>query len=149
MLKPITLAAIGAVLVGGTLLAFGSDKSRDKKTMQGRWKVVAITVNGEKASQKIVDAAGYIISDNRLTPTVNGTERENSDVAFKLNEDEKPKQIDLVEMDDRKEKSIGIYELKGGRLRICFSKVPSKRPEKFESRPGGPARTLIILEKKK
>jgi uncharacterized protein (TIGR03067 family) len=111
----------------------------------GSWKVIEMSRNGRSAPPMIIQAAGYFIDSKTLVPTVNGTVRADDAVAWELNESVRPKQIDLTELDSG-ETSLGIFDLAGDRLRICFASPGDERPRSFESNEGA---TLMVLERVK
>lgn len=128
--------------------AFADDDGGDKRRIQGKWKVTEMFHNGQVAPRKIVDIAGYVIADGRLYATLNGKKRKDTTVSFKLNDTTNPKQIDLTEKDSG-ETNLGIYELKGNQLKICFYKSKTMRPKTFQSKSNGPSNSLIVLERTK
>ena len=134
------LAAVGF----GTAMANKVDPDGDMKRMEGSWQVKEMSQGGESAPKEIVAAAGYVIAGGELQPTVNGKIREGAAATIKLNERSFPKTIDLAEKDTG-ETSIGIYELKSDRLRICFV----RRPKNFDAKDVASKTSLIFLERVK
>jgi uncharacterized protein (TIGR03067 family) len=141
-----TAAALCLLAFCCVLAAWQDADPGHAKQIQGDWKVTKMSRDGEPAPQKIIDAAGYRIGDGRLDPTVNGNVRKDSTVLFKLDDRAHPKQIDLVEKDSG-ETSLGIYELAGDQLKICFFSSRTMRPTSFQSTPEKPTKILIVLER--
>ena len=109
--------------------------------------MIELSHNGRRAPREIIDAAGYIIAENSLIGTINGQKRKDG-VTFKLNKTAKPRRIDITE-EDSGETSLGIYELKGDQLKICYCESATVRPETFESSPKGSTSSLMVLERQK
>ena len=59
----------------------------------------------------------------------------------------KPPHVNLLRQ-GLKEESLGIYELKGDRLKLCYGEPGKGRPEEFESKEGGRV-FLIVLQRVK
>ena len=104
---------------------------KDLQKLQGNWTVISIEVNGNKVPEdKIGDPKAvfkgerYSIHDFRLSVKIDPTK--------------KPKTINMDGKDGNGNPltMIGIYELEGDRLKICFAKPGEKeRPSTFETKP--------------
>jgi uncharacterized protein (TIGR03067 family) len=104
---------------------------KDLQKLQGNWTVISIEVNGNKIPEdKIGDPKAvfkgdqYSIHDFRLTITIDPTK--------------KPKTINMDGKDGNGKPltMIGIYEVEGDTLKICFAKPGEKeRPSTFETKP--------------
>lgn len=146
--KCITAATLCLTLFCCTLLAFADDDRGDKGQIQGKWTVTELHHNGQAAPQKIVDAAGYVISDGHFYATLNGKKRKDTTVSFTLNDTTNPKQIDLTEKDSG-EMNLGIYKLDGDQLKIYFYKSKKVRPKMFASTSEGLSNSLLVLKRTK
>ena len=159
MIQPKTYTNVGvlcsvcSLLLYCAFLAFagedGGDQREnggDQEKIQGRWNVTELVRNGESAPEELVDAAGYVIDDGSLDPTINGEKREDSTVTFKLNDATNPKQIDLTE-EDSGEIHLGIYELTDDRLKMFYYDSDETRPEAFQPEAEGLHNILIVLER--
>ena len=145
--QPLTLVAIG-LLMAADQPAVGGEKEaavkEDMKQLQGNWTVVSIQVNGKDLPQdKIGDPKAsvkgdeYRIHDFRLRLTIDPTK--------------KPKTIDMDGKDGNGKplSMIGIYELEGDTLRICFAKPGTKeRPTKMETKADS-GQSLIVYKRNK
>ncbi len=125
------------VLVLTVGLLRGADEPKDDavkkdwKGLQGNWAVVSIEVNGIKVPDDKIGGRNaafkgdqYSIHDFRLTVTIDPTKR--------------PKTIDMVGKDGNGNplSMVGIYDLEGDTLKICFAKPSTKvRPIQFETKP--------------
>jgi uncharacterized protein (TIGR03067 family) len=116
----------------------------DMQKLQGRWNVTSIEVNGARVpADKIGDPGAviegdrYAIHDFRLTITIDPTKT--------------PKAIDMVgkEGNGKPLSMIGIFELDGDTLRICFAKPGQKqRPTTFETK-ANPGASLVVYQRQK
>ena len=97
---------------------------------QGVWEIIELTIAGnpvpprntrmifEGNSCKLASAGGVVVSMTfTLDPTTN------------------PKHIDLTIFTPRRTPALGIYELSGDELRICYSTREAPRPTEFASHP--------------
>jgi uncharacterized protein (TIGR03067 family) len=115
---------------------------RDMQQLQGRWVAVSGEVAGVKVSGKAVGDTGFVFSGNRVIywarlRAMKGT--------FRLDPTRTPRAID-IEFDDGN-RMQGIYELDGGRLRLCWCKL-GDRPSGFEAPPGDVFTILFDYQKK-
>src|SRR4051794_29735479 len=120
------------VLLALTLAADKAEKKTEK--IDGKWKVVSAAFNGEGTPAKALAGRTLVIADGELTAYVN--DRKGNVNKLTLDADKKPPRIDLLR-EGLKEPSLGIYELKGDKLTICYGEPGAERPEKLESEAGG------------
>ena len=120
-----------------------TEKKADK--IDGTWKVVATTFNGREVPAKSLEGRTVVIGAGELAGYVN--EKKGNVNKITLDAKKKPARIDLLRQ-GLKEASLGIYELKGDKLTICYGEPGAGRPEKFES-PEGDRVFLIVLERVK
>ena len=130
------LLLIGCALACATFAPARADDDTAKKelkALQGTWKVVAATHDGD-ALDRIVGGT-LVIKDNNFTvKTKGGTELKGD---LMLVPAKKPKHIDFVHQDGMlKDKTWeGIYELKGDTLKLCYAEADSEkaRPSEFKT----------------
>lgn len=131
-----------ALLLQGMALAMpargepAADKGKEEtKKLQGTWKVLAIERDEEK-SDKSGDDIKLIFTANNLTAkTPNGDHKG----TFKIDAAATPKTIDVMLTDgpDADKSVVGIYELKGNDLKICFAKPGEQdRPKEYVTKNG-------------
>lgn len=96
-----------------------AEEKKGNGRLQGAWKVA----KGDGFEPKTLIFEGD-------TLTVVYSESEKKEAKFKIDPKAKPAQIDIMRGD---EKSLGIYDLIDGSLRICFSKKGATRPTEFKS----------------
>jgi len=125
----------------------GDASKKDQQALQGTWRAVEITVFGEKLPKKEVDRARFRFDgDKWFQQTGKAIDKKGT---FRVDAEKKMKLIDMRD-DERGEKMLGIYSLKGKTLRICAI-LPS--PEAVQKRPGEFSSTkengcaLFLLEK--
>lgn len=131
----------GFVLVGVVALAcacVSADEKADKalKALQGEWKLEKMVVDGE--SLPVEKTAKFAFKDNQLIPS-----DDPKDLAtVKLAPDHKPAWFDVT---DRSEKTdLGIYELSGDTLKICFADSGTDRPKGFASGKGSKTTYMVL-----
>ena len=133
-----TIFAALALVAGGGLLAWpalnaqdGKGKS-DKDLLQGAWRVVSFTHFGKKLDG---DEAAKI----KMGRFVFEGDKVNSFAScdYKLDSAKTPKEIDITPRqgpeNEKDQTFAGIYELKGGELRLSFSPPGQVRPANFEN----------------
>jgi len=151
---------IKGLLVVGVLLTMtatitGADDAKDaaikkdRKQIEGTWRVVALVVNGDKASD----------GDAKKITVING-----ADGAWRLYDDGKeinkgpstidptmkPKTIDFKpsEGEGKGEEYLGIYELGKKTRKMCFAPPGKPRPTEFASKAGS-EHILVTFEREK
>jgi uncharacterized protein (TIGR03067 family) len=90
--------------------------------LRGSWSVVKGDAQFE--------AKRLIFDGNKLTVFFDEDKKE---AEIKVDSDAKPARIDI---EHHEEKSLGIFEISGDTLRICFSEKGEKRPATFKSEKG-------------
>jgi uncharacterized protein (TIGR03067 family) len=121
----------------------------DKKDIQGTWTVVSAVRSGEKEPEDAVKKLGYVIKDDTITMLKDG--KDVGTYTFKLDAAKSPKAIDATlqlghGLTERP--ALGIYELKGDELKLCFAQGKGARPTEFASKPRS-EHNLIVLKREK
>jgi uncharacterized protein (TIGR03067 family) len=129
-------------------LARGRAADDDKDELQGAWVATAIEISGKPASPDEIKATRFTFKGDKLLvqhPTFGKREVEGS---FKVDREKSSRQldIDLIKLSG----FVGIYEVKGDELRICYvtNNNPKNRPTKFASNEEG-ASVLIVFKRQK
>lgn len=123
--------------------------SKDRKTIEGTWKIIALEVNGNKAKEE----------DARKLTAVNGSdgtwklrseEKQISEGTSVIDPTQKPKTIDFTptEGGGKGNQHLGIYELGEETRKLCFAPAGKSRPSEFSS-PSGSGHVLVIFERVK
>ena len=149
----IGICAVGALLTAiATIASAADDKDeaikKDRKQIEGTWRVVALLVNGNKVmdedAKKITvvngsDGAWTIHTDDKV---IKGTST--------FDPTKKPKTIDFTptEGDRKGELHLGIYELGEKTRKLCFAPPGKERPTEFASAAGS-EHILVTFEREK
>lgn len=135
------------LLTAGFLLgAAGAkdDAKGDHEKIQETWQVVSAEDSGRKAPDEVIKNLKLVITKDKITYKVGDKTTEWS---YKLDATKKPKWIDLTEGDRT---MLGIYELEGDNLKICFPEGrKGERSTAFESKPNSVNDILIIVKREK
>jgi uncharacterized protein (TIGR03067 family) len=110
----------------------GQDKpNADQKTIQGAWKVIM-----QKPEAKGVALEKLIINENKMSFHYKLGERfakpnDTVETEFKLDPTTSPKQIEFsaVAGPNKGKLYLGIYEINGDKLRICYRGPGKARPK--------------------
>jgi uncharacterized protein (TIGR03067 family) len=139
------IVAVG-LLIGADEPGKGGAK-KDAEALQGTWKMVSLTIDGEGATER-VSSSKLVVAGDRFTPTVDG---QAIPCTFTLDPSAKPKAIDLTYTSgDLKGRTVkGIYKFDGDTFVMCRTLRPDDdRPEHFSSESGSKL-VLVIWERSK
>ena len=122
---------------------------KDRKQIEGTWRVVALEVNGNRASDE--DARKITVvngPDGTWTLFSDGKEVGKGTNSF--DPTKKPKTIDFTqtEGDGKGNLYLGIYELGENVRKLCFAPPGKDRPAEFISMPGTDV-ILVTFEREK
>ncbi len=111
--------------------------------MQGDWKILTAERSGKPCPKEELISLGFKVRDNNFVIIAGRPEP----AAVELNPKSMPAEFQLkVRGGQAGKKLLGIYELKGDKLKICWA-VPGKpRPKKFKT---GDGQFLFVMEKRK
>jgi len=145
---------VGVLLTAIVALASAVDAQddaikKDRKQIEGTWRVVALEVNGNKAMEE--DAKKLTVvngSDGTWSLLSEGKEINKGTSTF--DPKKKPKTIDFTpsEGEGNGKEFHGIYELGEKTRKMCFAPAGKERPTEFSSRPGS-AHILVTFEREK
>lgn len=122
---------------------------KDRKQIEGTWRIVAVEVNGNKVME----------DDARKLSVVNGADgtwsllsegQEISKGTSTFDPTKKPKTIDFTptEGEGKGELHLGIYELGEKTRKMCFAPPGKERPTEFSSASGS-EHILVMFEREK
>lgn len=134
---------LAAVLTAGAVPAGAARNDADQ--IQGTWSVVSIHHNGKPVPPEKIKLTKVTITKDSLAVVPEGEEKET--VPYTLDTTKNPKWIDFT---TKGGKTLGIYELNGDDLKICFNKKDgAERPTRFESKADSPNGVLMVLKRDK
>jgi uncharacterized protein (TIGR03067 family) len=124
-----------------TFLVFGQSAQQnvgpadELEKLQGAWTFVSLEVEGAKLPDAMLTGSKIIIKGDNFKSISAGVTYEGK---IKIDLSKTPKTLDLIFTDgpEAGRTSLGIYDLAGDNLRICFSLAGSTRPTEFASKPG-------------
>jgi uncharacterized protein (TIGR03067 family) len=134
----LTMAAVGL------LLAAAAPKEDDAKKELEKWQGTWTLVGAEEKGQKVSDdelkkmPVTLIIKEDKFTIMVGEQTLEGT---FKIDPAKKPKAYDAkaTNAEGKTEESIGIYEIEGDMLKVCFVSADKERPKEFKTGAGSDA----------
>ncbi len=131
----LSIAALSFLLLLANVWADDKEEAakKEQEKFHGEWKM---PVPGQGEIVLKMTGAEYEV--------VLGDQKEKGKMKF--NPTAKPNEVDvdITEGTDSGKKQVGIYELKGDKVKFCFAKAgETKRPEKFEAADDG---SLILFE---
>lgn len=121
---------------------------KDRKRIEGTWKIVSIVVNGNSST----DDSGKMIvvngADGSWNLTVDGQEIVQGTTM--IDPSKKPKTIDITPTtgDDKGKIYQGIYEVADDTRKLCFAPTGKPRPTEFTS-VSGSDHVLVMFERVK
>jgi uncharacterized protein (TIGR03067 family) len=117
------------------------DAQADAERLQGIWQAVSALDSGTKAPDEALKNIRWTVTKDKIIYKVGDKTMEWS---YKLDQSKKPKWIDLKEGNRT---TLGIYELEGDTLKICFAKQNDERSTAFESKPDSVNDFLITFNR--
>jgi uncharacterized protein (TIGR03067 family) len=126
----------GLVLLAGALLIGGGAQDAVKKELarlQGTWQTVSVEINGSPLEQEfkedrlVIKGADFTLRAGK--GSMKGT--------LRVDPGKTPPTIDTEVSDGANKgvKSVGIYELRGDTLKVCYAPAPNPRPTEFKTAP--------------
>jgi uncharacterized protein (TIGR03067 family) len=134
-----------AALTAGLFIAADAKDDAVKKDMdalQGKWAVLSMDLDGQPVT--LVRDAARVIKDDKYTLTLLSDLTVES--KFKIDPTAKPKTIAATASSGpyKDKELLGIYELDGDTLKICFALPGKDRPTEFKSKEG----CMLFIHKK-
>ena len=146
------LVAVALLVLGAGVLAAGGEDDaikKDRKLMAGTWRVISYEKDGKKTPAEQLEKTRSIFSADGKAMV----QREGKTIIkgnFKIDPTKKPKQSEATYTEgELKGKTVlGIYEVDGDSMRICFSISGKDRPTEFSSKPDS-GHVLIVYKRDK
>jgi len=137
------LFAVAAVAGCGVALLADGPPDKDARAIEGEWSLVAVEDSGKPVPTDQLKGVGVTINDGKMTVSDN-----NMTVAIRLDSSVQPHVIDLTGPGQTRP-ALGIYELDGDTLRICWAtEEADARPKVFRTTATGGGK-LIVLKRAK
>ena len=130
-----------AAMIAAALILVAADEDNDKsakealKKLEGTWSMVSGEEEGKEIQEETIKSARLVIKGTRHTVKV-------GDDTFvgthAVDPSKKPKAIHSKDTSGRfKDKTIlGIYEIEGDELKVCFAPPDKERPTEFTTKSG-------------
>lgn len=122
---------------------------KDRKLIEGTWRVVALEIDGNKAMDE--DARKLaVVNGNDGTWSLRSEDKEVVKGTSTIDPTKKPKTIDftVTEGDGKGNQHVGIYELGEKTRKLCFAPQEKKRPTEFSSTTGS-EHILVTFQREK
>jgi uncharacterized protein (TIGR03067 family) len=126
-------------------------KKKDEDRFQGTWSVVKFEAPGEETQleKERVAKMSIVFKGDAMESHLDGTVRES--YRIKLDASKKPRHIDILDMRPKRSPLLGIYEIDGDTLKICWNKTDAEkgRPTEFSSTATNKCHLIILKRKAK
>lgn len=147
-------SVLGLALIAVAAIATADDAKdeaikKDRKLIEGTWRVVALEVDGNKAADEDAKKISVVNGpDGTWTLFSDGKEIGKGTNSF--DPTKKPKTIDFTptEGEGKGNLYLGIYELGENTRKLCFAPPGKDRPADFISMPGTD-QILVTFEREK
>ncbi|HEV3082055.1 MAG TPA: TIGR03067 domain-containing protein [Gemmataceae bacterium] len=140
----VSLAASG-VLLGGDAKEAGESTL---KKIQGTWRFVSQEMEGRPRPQEELTKLRITFTGDKWAVRQEGKVVQAG--THKFDPTKKPAQVDAVvtEGEDKGSTMLGIYQLKGDTMKVCFDPQGKERPTSFKAK-AGQFSVVVQREKKK
>jgi uncharacterized protein (TIGR03067 family) len=147
--KYLSVVAVASLVMGGTLLGGGGNQASDNelKKIQGTWQFISQEMDGKPRPAEQVAKLKITFTGDKWSVREDG--RVVQAGTHKFDPTKKPAQVDApVTVGEGKGSTmLGIYEMKGDRMKVCFDLQGKERPTSFTAKTGQMA-AAIQREKK-
>jgi len=143
------MAALVMALVAGMAVGDGPGNAPMQKDcdpdLEGTWESVSIVFNGME-SPATPGAFLLTVKGNVFTLTVKTTGQVLQKLAVKTDPSKTPKSIDMKDQERKNVESLGVYEIKDDRLRLCSPMSGKVRPTEITA-PAGSNRAVMTYQR--
>jgi uncharacterized protein (TIGR03067 family) len=151
------VTALVSVIVAGLLASTCSaadGPTSFPKEVHGEWIVVSAEWAGKAVPKPVagrmrvtVKAETIIVSPLVYVDDEFDTKGEATEFSYKIDAKSKPKGIELTLKDEEGEfRQLGIYEIGGGRMKLCWQHDGKGRPKEFKT-VAEPTQMFLVLER--
>ena len=125
--------AILSCLVAGCIATSAADKADDAAKWQGTWKMVSATSNGQTETGDVQ----WVVSGDHYNIRIRGNTGSDP---YTITLDSSKKHVDVFHHETPKGtyggSYMGIYEIKGDSLKVCYDGKGQQYPKSFDASPG-------------
>jgi uncharacterized protein (TIGR03067 family) len=126
----------------------GDEEHKGLEQLRGSWQVVKAEPSGHDGSP-LFEPKRLAFNGNKVTAFFDKAGKQKKETRVKVNPKAKPAQIDMQRDERAKDAFLGIYEVSGDTLRICFFDGPPRyRPTEFKALNGPEARVILVTLKR-
>lgn len=144
-------ALLVSAMTGFALAAEPEQESveRDRKRIEGVWKIVSLEINGQKLNDAEVDKLRVVNGPSGVW-SLRLDEQEISKGTSQFEPTRQPKRIDftVTEGNGAGNQHLGIYQLAEDSRTLCFAQPGGDRPSEF-SAAAGSNHILVVLQRVK
>lgn len=122
---------------------------KDRKQIEGTWRIVALEVDGNKAKEE--DARKLtVVNGSDGTWSLRSEDKEIGKGTSTIDPTKKPKSIDFSPTDGegKEDHFLGIYEIGENTRKLCFAPAGKDRPTEFSSKSGSQL-ILVTFQREK
>ena len=146
--KCLWVVVVASLAAGGTSRGEGEKGAGEDvlKEIQGTWKFVSQEMDGKPRPKEELEKQTITFEGDKWTVRRDGKVVQAG--THKFDPAKKPPQVDaaVTEGEDKGSTMLGIYELKGDTLKVCFDPKGKERPADFTSKAG---RMTAVVEREK
>ena len=143
----LSIVAFALLAAGSPLLGGNKDSGASVlKKIQGTWRFVAHEANGQKTPADEVAKLKITFTGDKYAISRDGKVVQEG--TNKLDPSKTPAHIDakITEGDGKGHTMLGIYELKGDTIRVCFDTAGKERPTRFTTKDG---QMEVVIQREK
>jgi uncharacterized protein (TIGR03067 family) len=133
---------------GATLSSGAQAPAQPSAGLDGTWKAVAVEIDGQQVPPEEVAKNPGLLEFSGSRVAVKAGARTFGEGTVRVDNSQQPKAIDLNGISlggtqaGKSAGAIGVYEVSGDTLKICFTDPGGQRPKTLQTQPGSGA-TLI------
>jgi uncharacterized protein (TIGR03067 family) len=145
----VVFAVFGLFGPNGTLLGGGKETGETVlKKIQGTWQFISQEMDGKPRPAEEVKKIKITFTDDKWSVRMEGKEIQAG--THKFDPSKKPVQVDamVTEGEGKGGTMLGIFELKGDTIKVCFDPQGKERPTSFTAK-AGQFSAVVEREKKK